>query len=59
MREYTEEEMHILARWTGEAAKEWWNRLDDAAREKIAQMPADQIFVLGWLACRTKDAIKK
>jgi len=54
--DYTKQELNTVARWSGEAAKEWWTRLDDAGRAQISQMEPRQIFTLGWLACRASDA---
>lgn len=51
----TEEERRLVAKWCGEAANEWWTRLDDNGRKSIESLPVYQAFVLGWTACRAHD----
>jgi hypothetical protein len=45
-----------LARWGGEAAKAWFNGLDDATREKLEKLPGQQLFVMGWKGAKASAA---
>jgi hypothetical protein len=55
----TEEELRLIALWRGEAAKEWWTRLDDAGRASLESLYVHESFLLGWVACRAHDLTKK
>jgi hypothetical protein len=59
MKNFTEEELSIIARWNGEAAKEWWSSGNDSIREEIEKLPPNQIFALGWSSYRASDFRKK
>ncbi len=51
----SEEELRLIAQWSGEASKEWWTKLDDAQRAEIEKMEPSRLFILGWMCCKAKQ----
>lgn len=58
MKNLSSEEMYIVARWRGDAAKVWWTKLSDLERKDIESMPPDQVFILGWIMCQSQNIEK-
>jgi hypothetical protein len=47
-------EMRRFAIWRGQAAKAWWQELSDKERAHLQKRPAEELFILGWMACRQR-----